>query len=261
VVINLAGRSVNCRYTAANKRDIMESRLTSTAAVSAAITRASPTPSVWLQASTATIYAHRFDAPNDEATGQIGGTERDAPASWHFSIQVAEQWERACTAAVLPNTRRVLMRSAMIMSPDRDGIFDTLLGLVRRGLGGKAADGRQYMSWIHDQDFTRAVHFLVDNASISGPVNLAAPNPLPNAEFMSALRAACGTPIGLPAARWMLTLGAYFMRTETELVLKSRRVIPGRLAALGFEFAFPTWPEAASDLCRRWRDGVGRTAA
>jgi len=260
-VINLAGRSVNCRYTAANKRAVMESRLTSTAAVSTAIARASPAPSVWLQASTATIYAHRFYSPNDEATGQIGGTERDAPASWHFSIQVAEQWERVCTAAVLPNTRRVLMRSAMIMSPDRDGIFDTLLGLVRRGLGGNAADGRQYVSWIHDQDFIRAVHFLVDNASISGPVNLAAPNPLPNAEFMRALRAASGTPIGLPAARWMLTLGAYFMRTETELVLKSRRVIPGRLAALGFKFAFPTWPEAASDLCRRWRDGVGRTAA
>ena len=261
VVINLAGRSVNCRYTAANKRAIMESRLTSTAAVSAAIARASAPPSVWLQASTATIYAHRFDAPNDEATGQIGGMERNAPASWHFSIQVAEQWERACTAAVLPNTRRVLMRSAMIMSPDRDGIFDTLLGLVRRGLGGKAADGRQYMSWIHDQDFIRAVHFLVDNASISGPVNLAAPNPLPNAEFMRALRAACGTPIGLPATRWMLTLGAYFMRTETELVLKSRRVIPGRLAALGFKFAFPIWPDAAADLYRRWRDDDGRTAA
>jgi uncharacterized protein (TIGR01777 family) len=261
VVINLAGRSVNCRYTAANKRAIMESRLTSTAAVSTAIARASAAPSVWLQASTATIYAHRFDAPNDEATGQIGGTERDAPASWHFSIQVAEQWERACTAAVLPNTRRVLMRSAMIMSPDRDGIFDTLLGLVRRGLGGKAADGRQYMSWIHYQDFIRAVHFLIDNASISGPVNVAAPNPLPNAEFMRALRAACGTPIGLPATRWMLTLGAYFMRTETELVLKSRRVIPGRLAALGFKFAFPIWPDAAADLYRRWRDDDGRTAA
>jgi hypothetical protein len=253
-VINLAGRSVNCRYTAANRRAIMESRLTSTAAVATAIARASAAPPVWLQASTATIYAHRFDAPNDEATGQIGGAERDAPAAWHFSIEVAKAWERACTAAVVPHTRRVLMRSAMVMSPDRGGIFDTLLGLVRRGLGGKAADGRQYMSWIHDQDFIRAVQFLIGDASISGPVNLAAPSPLPNADFMRALRGVWGTPFGLPAARWMLTLGAYFMRTETELVLKSRRVVPGRLAALGFKFAFPTWPEAAADLCGRWRD-------
>jgi NAD dependent epimerase/dehydratase family enzyme len=144
------------------------------------------------------------------------------------------------------------MRSAMVMSPDRGGIFDTLLGLVRRGLGGKAADGRQYISWIHDQDFIRAVHFLIENPSVSGPVNLAAPTPLPNAEFMKALRVASGAPIGLPATRWMLTLGAYLMRTETELVLKSRRVVPGRLAALDFTFAFSTWPEAAADLCRRW---------
>jgi uncharacterized protein (TIGR01777 family) len=253
VIINLAGRSVNCRYTAANRRAILESRVTSTRAVAAAIAHASAAPPVWLQASTATIYAHRFDAANDEATGQIGGAERDAPASWHFSIEVAKAWEQACTAAVVPHTRRVLMRSAMTMSPDRGGIFDTLLGLVRRGLGGQAADGRQYMSWIHDQDFIRAVQFLIEDSSISGPVNLAAPSPLPNAAFMRALRAAWGARIGMPAARWMLTLGAYFMRTETELVLKSRRVVPGRLAALRFKFAFPTWPEAAADLCGRWR--------
>ena len=262
-VINLAGRSVNCRYTAANRHAIMESRLTSTAAVSAAIARAPAPPAVWLQASTATIYAHRFDAPNDEATGQIGGPEGATPPSWQFSIRVAEAWERACTTAVVPHTRRVVMRSAMVMSPDRGGIFDTLLGLVRRGLGGKAADGRQYVSWIHERDFIRAVQLLIDNASISGPVNLAAPSPLPNADFMRALRAAWGVPIGLPAARWMLTIGAYFMRTETELVLKSRRVIPGRLGALGFEFGFPAWREAAADLCERWRAerGSGGVAA
>lgn len=255
VVINLAGRSVNCRYTPANRRHILESRVSSTTAVGAAIARASaPPPAVWLQASTATIYAHRFDAGNDETTGQIGGAERDVPASWHFSIEVAQAWERACMAAVVPHTRRVLMRSAMIMSPDPGGIFDTLLGLVRRGLGGKAADGRQFISWIHDHDFIRAVQFLIDNDTVSGPVNLAAPNPLPNAEFMKALRAAWGTGVGLPSARWMLALGAYFMRSETELVLKSRRVIPGRLSALGFTFAFPYWAQAAVDLCGRWRE-------
>src|SRR5262245_35422987 len=253
-VINLAGRSVNCRYTSANRRAIMESRLASTAAVSAAIQCAASPPPVWLQASTATIYAHRYDAVNDEATGRLGGAEQDAPASWQFSIEVAQAWERACNEAALPRTRRVLMRSAMTMSPDRGGIFDTLLGLVRRGFGGKAADGRQYISWIHEVDFIRAVQFLIDNRSIAGPVNLAAPNPLPNAEFMHALRAAWGTSIGLPAARWMLALGAHFMRTETELVLKSRRVVPGRLAALGFTFAFPNWEQAAADLVGRWRE-------
>ena len=231
----------------------MDSRIDSTAAVAAAIERASAPPPVWLQASTATIYSHRFEAANDEATGQIGGAERDAPAAWHFSIDVAQAWERACTAPRLPNTRRVLMRSAMTMSPDPGGIFDTLLALVRRGLGGRAGDGRQYISWIHDADFIRAVQFLTENESISGPVNLAAPHPLPNAEFMRALRNAWGAPIGLPAARWMLTVGAYIMQTETELVLKSRRVVPGRLAGLGFTFTFPRWPEAAIDLCDRWR--------
>jgi uncharacterized protein len=259
-VINLAGRSVNCRYNPANRRAIMDSRLASTAAVSAAIERASAPPPVWLQASTATIYAHRYDAANDEATGQLGGAEQDAPASWHFSIEVAKAWERACNEAPLPDTRRVLMRSAMTMSPARGGIFDTLLGLVRRGLGGKAADGRQYISWIHEVDFIRAVQFLIDNRSISGPVNLAAPNPVPNAEFMQALRNAWGTPIGLPATRWMLALGAYVMRTETELVLKSRRVVPGRLAALGFTFKFPNWAQAATDLCSRWRETRARAA-
>jgi uncharacterized protein len=252
-IVNLAGRNVNCRYTAANRRAIMDSRVTSTTAVGAAIARASRPPAVWLQASTATIYAHRFDAPNDEANGQIGGAEPDVPASWHFSIEVAQAWERACNMAAVPQTRRVLMRSAMTMSPDRDGIFDTLLGLVRRGLGGTAGDGRQYISWIHDADFIRAVQFLIASDAIFGPVNVAAPNPVPNAEFMRALRAAWGMPIGLPAARWMLALGALVMGSETELVLKSRRVVPGRLAGLGFNFRFPTWPEAAIDLCDRRR--------
>jgi NAD dependent epimerase/dehydratase family enzyme len=148
----------------------------------------------------------------------------------------------------------VLMRSAMTMSPDRGGIFDVLLTLVRRGLGGTAGDGRQYISWIHDHDFIQAVNWLIDHQELSGPVNLAAPEPLPNAEFMRVLRQTWGQRIGLPATRWMLELGAFFLRTETELVLKSRRVVPGRLLQSGFTFRFPTWPEAAADLCRRWRE-------
>lgn len=257
VVIQLAGRSVNCRYDAANRSEILESRVKSATVVGAAIAAASRPPRVWLQASTATIYAHRYDAPNDEATGILGGHEDDVPNSWRFSVDVAMAWERAAMAANVPGTRRVLMRSAMTMSPERGGVFDVLLGLVRKGLGGTSGDGRQYVSWIHDEDFVRAVSWLIEHDDMDGPVNLASPHPLANREFMRALRRAWGAPFGLPATRWMLEVGAVFLRTETELVLKSRRVVPGRLLASGFSFRFPDWPSAAADLCRRWRERGG----
>jgi len=252
-VINLAGRSVNCRYTPANRRVILDSRVNSARAVGAAVARAARPPRVWLQAATATIYAHRTDAGNDEDTGRLGGAEPGAPDTWRFSVAVAEAWERAAADCDTPHTRKVLLRAAMVMSPDRGGVFDVLLGLVRRGLGGRAGDGRQYVSWVHADDFVRAVLFLIDRADLAGPVNVAAPEPLPNAEFMRALREAWGTRFGLPARRWMLEVGAWVLRTETELVLKSRRVVPGRLLRAGFRFDYPAWPAAARDLCRRWR--------
>jgi len=130
------------------------------------------------------------------------------------------------------------------------------LGLVRRGLGGASGDGRQFVSWIHDQDFIRAIYWLIDHNELQGPVNLASPNPVPNADFMRSLRKAWGIGIGLPASKWMIEIGAFFLRTESELILKSRRVIPGRLLNSGFEFQFPTWPEAAADLCHRWRQNA-----
>jgi uncharacterized protein (TIGR01777 family) len=253
VVINLAGRSVNCRYNAENRRQIVESRVQSTRIVGQAIARAARPPGVWLQASTATIYAHRYDAANDEATGILGGSETGAPDTWRFSIDVAKAWEQAAVEVSLPHTRTVLMRSAMTMSPDPGGVFDVLLGLVHRGLGGAMGDGRQYVSWIHETDFVRAVYWLIDHPELSGPVNLAAPNPVPNAEFMRTLRAASGARFGLPATRWMLEIGAILLRTETELVLKSRRVVPGRLLQTGFRFEYPTWSAAAVELCRRAR--------
>lgn len=253
VIINLSGRSVNCRYTPANRRAIIDSRVRSTRIIGAAIAGGARPPKVWLQASTATIYAHRYDAPNDEATGILGGNEPNAPDTWRFSIDVATSWEKAFDAAHAPHTRKVAMRSAMSMSPDRGGVFDVLLGLVRRRLGGRVGDGRQYVSWIHERDFLRAVEFLIDR-DLSGPVNLAAPEPLPNADFMRDLRAAWGVRWGLPASRRMVELGTWALRTESELVLKSRRVVPGRLHEAGFAFEFPTWPEAARDLCRRWRE-------
>ena len=254
VVINLAGRSVNCRYHDKNRREMMDSRIDSTRVVGEAIRAASKPPKVWLQASTATIYAHRFDAPNDDVTGIIGGHEPDAPDTWNFSIDVATAWERVTNEADTPRTRKVLMRSAMIMSPDRGGIFDTMLTLVRLGLGGTAADGKQYISWIHDLDFIRSVYWLIEHEELSGPINLSAPNPLPNREFMRIVREAWGMRIGLPASEWMLELGAFLMRSETELILKSRRVVPKPLTDSGFQFEFPTWEAAAADLCRRRRE-------
>ena len=252
VVINLTGRIVNCRYNEENRRQIMDSRVDSTKAVGEAIINAKNPPRIWLQASTATIYAHRYDAPNDELTGIIGGDEKGAPDTWNFSIDVARTWEKTANEFDLPKTRLVLMRSAMTMSPDKDGIFDVMLGLVRKGLGGTAGNGRQYISWIHDLDFIRAVYWLIEHEELSGAVNISSPKPLPNREFMRIFREAWGTKIGLPATKLMLEIGAFFMRTETELILKSRRVVPTRLLESGFEFEFPEWKEAVKDLCQRW---------
>jgi uncharacterized protein (TIGR01777 family) len=248
-VINLAGRNVNCRYGDSNREEILRSRLDSTRIIRKAIAIAANPPRVWLQMSTATIYAHRTDAANDEFTGIIGGDEPDVPASWRFSTDVAKQWEAEVNSAALPRTRRVILRTAIVMAPQRNGTFALLRRLVRLGMGGRAAGGRQFMSWIHHLDFVRAVDYLIGRDDIRGIVNVAAPKPLPNADFMRALRQACGVRVGLPASRWMLTLGAWALRSETELILKSRRVVPERLLQRGFEFAFPSWPDAARDLC------------
>jgi uncharacterized protein len=253
LVLNLAGRSVNCRYTAANLRAMMDSRVESTRVVGEAIARAASPPAVWMQMSTATIYAHRFDAPNDEATGVIGGDEPGVPGYWAFSIEIARRWEQALAEARTPATRKVALRTAMVMSPDRGGVFDVLLGLTRRGLGGPAGGGRQFVSWIHDRDFVRAVRFLHERDDVDGAVNLAAPGPVPYRDFMGALRAAWGIRVGLPATKWMLEIGAWALRTDTELVVKSRRVVPGRLLDNGFTFDFTDWPDAARDLVARWR--------
>ena len=251
-LLNLTGRSVNCRYTAANRRVILDSRVRSTRALGQAFAGVHRPPRVWLQASTATIYAHRYDAANDEVTGIIGGDEIDAPDTWRFSIDVARTWEQAFDEVSVAGTRKVVLRSAMTMSADRGGVFDALLALVRRGQGGRIGDGRQFMSWVHGEDFIRAVHWLIAHDEIDGIVNIASPNPIPNDEFMRVLREAWGVRVGVPTAQWMLEIGALFLRTESELVLKSRRVVPRRLLERGFVFAYPHWSDAARDLCREW---------
>ncbi len=252
-VVNLAGRTVSCRYTRENLRQMMDSRVESTRVVGAAIEQAARPPRVWLQMSTATIYADRRDAPNDEATGIIGGHETGVPDYWEYSVRIARAWEAAQREAPVPSTRRVALRAAMVMSPDRGGVLDVMLWMARLGLGGPVAGGRQYVSWIHDEDFVRAVELLLERDDLEGPVNLASPGPVPQRELMRGLRRAWGRRPGLPATSWMAEIGAFVLRTDTELLLKSRRVVPGRLLDAGFEFRHPQWDEAAEDLVRRVR--------
>jgi uncharacterized protein len=253
VCINLTGRSVNCRYNAANRREILDSRVVSTRLLGEVIAGLERPPAVWLNSSTATIYRHALDRAMDEFTGELGGGEVGAPETWRFSIEVAKAWEEAFFGTATPRTRKVALRSTMTFSPDARGVFDVFLGLVRVGLGGTQGRGTQYVSWIHEMDFIRAVELLIADQRLSGAVNLAAPNPLPNREFMRAMREAWGIGFGLPAAEWMIEMGTWMMRTESELVLKSRRVVPGRLLKVGFEFEYAEWPVAARELVARWR--------
>jgi uncharacterized protein (TIGR01777 family) len=250
-VINLAGRSVNCRYNRANLDEMMRSRVDSTRVVGQAIAQAKAPPRVWLQASSATIYAHRFDAANDEATGIIDRADGHEPRTWRASVEIIKAWEAELAAAPTPTTRKVALRTGLVLSPDRGSVFDVFCGLARRGLFGPLAGGRQYVSWIHELDFCQALELLIETPELDGAVNLCSPNPLPQAEFARILRRAVGAWFGLPATSWMIELGTWAMRTESELVLKSRRVAPGRLLASGFEFTFPGWTEACGDLLAR----------
>ncbi len=253
VVINLAGRTVNCRYTEENLRQMIDSRVDSTRVVGEAIAAAERPPPLWLQMSTATIYAHRYDAANDEARGIIGGSEVGVPAYWARSVDIAKAWESTLDAAQTPETRKVALRTAMVMSPDADGVFSVLAKLVRLGFGGPVDGGTQYVSWIHERDLVAAIDFLIAHSELAGPVNVCAPTPLTQRAFMADLRAAMGRRLGLPATKWMLGIGAFFMRTDTELLLKSRRVVPGRLLEAGFGFEYETWGEAARELVARSR--------
>ena len=248
VVINLAGRTVNCRYTEANLKQMMDSRVNSTRVIGQALEQATKPPQVWLQMSTATIYAHRFDTPHDEDTGAIGGDEANVPDYWSYSVDIAQAWEREQTRAHTPKTRKVCLRAAMTMTPDLGGIFDTLYRLTRLGLGGSVAGGKQMVSWIHEDDFITALDLLIHHDTIAGPINLCAPHPLSQGEFMRTLRQSMKVKLGLPATKWMAEIGAFVMRTDTELLLKSRYVIPTRLIELGMEFKYPSWPEATRDL-------------
>jgi hypothetical protein len=259
VCINLAGRSINCRYTAKNREAILHSRVVSTRMLGRVIAGMAHPPKVWLNASAANIYRHAMDRPMDEETGEIGGAEmisarRRAPRKWDFPVRVALDWEAALYASYTPGVRKVALRTSIVMGPEGGGAFSVLLSLIRLSLGGKQGNGRQMVSWIHELDFARAVEFLIEREDMDGPVNMAAPQALPNREFMEELREAAGMPNGIPAPAPLLALGAFFMRTETELVLKSRWIAPRRLLEAGFKFEFPEWRAAAEDLVREKRE-------
>lgn len=236
----------------ANLAEMMRSRIDSAEVVGQAIAQAAHPPRVWLQASTATIYAHTFGPAHTEADGVLGGREPDVPDYWSYSVHIARAWEHVLAAADTPRTRKVALRTGFTMSPDPGGVFDVLFRLARAGLGGPFYGGQQHVSWLYDVDFVRIVQFLIDH-ELSGPVNLTAPHPLPNRDFMRGLREAGGIPIGLPVWPGVAELGAVFLRTDVELMRKSRRVVPQKLLDAGYRFAAPTWEEAAPELVRRWR--------
>jgi uncharacterized protein len=244
VVINLTGKSVDCRYNEPDRRAIINSRVDSTRVLGEAIARCQQPPSLWLNSSSATIYRHTFDTPMDE-TGETGATPE---AKDEFSIEVIRLWERVFDEAQTPNTRKVALRTAMVLGHARNSVYPVMRRLVKFGLGGRMGSGRQFVSWIHQEDFCRAIEWLIAHQEISGAVNVCAPNPLPNAEMMKRFRKLCGVAFGLPATEWMLEVGAFVLRTETELIIKSRRVVPGRLLASGFKFQYPDFPGALQSL-------------
>lgn len=265
VVINFAGASVNCRYTDANRDEILRSRVDTTSALRRAIESAAHPPGLWLNSSTATIYRHSMDRPNTEADGRIGEG---------FSVDVASSWERELFAGELPHTRRVAMRMAIVLG---DGPATALLvRLARTGLGGPQIDGwcpphrryrgigrhptgapraawhrthgRQRFSWVHIDDVVDAIRFILDDAALAGPINIASPNPSDNRTLMRALRRSVGMPLGLPSWRWMLEPAMWVLRTEPELVLKSRWVLPGVLTDAGYTFRHPELEPALRDV-------------
>ncbi|MEY4387019.1 MAG: hypothetical protein RLY20_2302 [Verrucomicrobiota bacterium] len=244
VVLNLCGKSVDCRYTAKNRKLLIESRTKPTRAIGQAIAKCKVPPRAWLNASSATLYKHTFDTPMDE-NGPQGATPA---AKDEFSIEIINQWERALDEVATPRTRKVALRTTMVLGNSRNSVVPVLARLTRLGLGGRMGSGRQYVSWMHQEDFCRAVEWIIARENLSGPINMAAPGPLPNAEMMRTFRELCGVPIGLPATEWMLEIGAFFLRTETELIIKSRRVVPGRLLQRGFAFHFPKFREAVADV-------------
>lgn len=228
MLVNLAGKSVNCRYNEKNKREIYESRTRTTEALGNAILKCKNPPQLWINSSTATIYRHAEDRPMTESTGELGTG---------FSVDVGKAWEDAFFRFKLPKTRQAALRMAIVLGAD-GGVMEPYVNMVRFGLGGKQGEGKQMFSWIHIEDVCRIIEFLRQRKDLQGIFNASAPNPVTNKELMEYMRKSMGRRAGLPAQKWMLELGAVFIGTETELILKSRWVLPERLEKEGFRFQF-----------------------
>lgn len=238
LLINLAGKSVDCRYNEKNKKAILDSRVIPTRVLGEAVGRAKNPPKLWINLSTATIYRHAEDRPMDDETGETGSG---------FSVDVATAWEKAFFDGASPRTRKVALRAAIVVGKG-GGVWSPLKTLVRLGLGGTQGNGRQMFSWIHEEDLFRIIQFVQAQPEVDGTVNAAAPNPLPNREVMAAFRKALHRPFGLPTPAWLLAIGAFLIRTETELLLKSRWVVPSLLLKKGFQFQYSTLPSALAGL-------------
>lgn len=237
-LMNLCGKSVNCRYTRHNMKLIYDTRLKSTTVLGQAIALCQNPPEVWINASSATIYRHAEERDMDEETGELGTG---------FSVDVCQQWEKTFFEADTQHTRKVALRIAIVLGKS-EGALQPLKNLTHIGFGGKQGSGKQYFSWIHEKDFTNAVHFILNNRQLSGIYNVSSTYPVKNDEFMKALRRILKMPFGLSMPKWMLEIGAWVIRTETELVLKSRRVVPEKLVEQGFEFQYPRLDIALEDL-------------
>ena len=238
VLINLTGKSVDCRYNEKNKAEILSSRIDAAKVLGEAVAKAARPPKLWMNAASATIYRNAEDRPMTEYDGETGSG---------FSVDVCKAWEKVFDDVIAPETRKITLRISMVLGKD-GGVIPVLKKLVKFGLGGTMGSGRQFISWIHEDDFVNALQFFIEHEHTSGTYNLASPDPMPNKEFMALMRKEQHVPFGLPAAAWMLEIGAFFIRTETELILKSRRVVPTRLLEEGFTFRYPTTETALKQL-------------
>ncbi len=234
LLVNLCGKNVNCRYTEKNKKEIFDSRLIPTQLLGKAIEEIKNPPKLWINITSATIYRHADDRPQDEFTGEIGNG---------FSVEVCKAWENCFFKTNTPNTRKIALRMGIVLGL-KDGAFPRLLNLVKLCMGGKQGSGKQYMSWIHEEDTARSIEWLLNHAEIKGIVNCTAPEAIKNHVFMRSIRNAFGRSFGLPAPVWLLAIGAKIIGTETELILKSRWVEPAVLLNSGFEFKYGKIREA-----------------
>jgi uncharacterized protein len=240
LLINLAGKSVNCRYNEKNKKEILDSRVNSAKVIGEAIRQCKNPPKLWINASSATVYRHATDRPQDEYSTEF---------QEGFSEKVCQLWEKALFAESTPATRKVALRISIALGPG--GILIPYFNLLKFGLGGRQGSGKQMFSWIHIEDICRMIQWILEREDMSGIYNCCSPGPVTNKALMAELRKQTGNKIGLPAYEWMLKFGAGLIGTETELILKSRWVIPTKILETGFQFNYPELSGALAEIIKK----------